>query len=802
MYYNNQPDFSATHESAFIKNFSPSNPPPIQITLHVHPELSARYGFIAGLLAQEIETKRNISPPRMYFFNKMARDGFMNNDFKELVVSCIKVAIYLHFGQKHTNWNEIVETAVNNTLNMVLAALTLQSNGLRSQYQIPANHIPELENAYNIFAQIDNQANIIIESLQRQAQGISTYGNNNTGIHSVHSNMHPGMMSGGNQPMMNQQEPTINVPGLGTMPLSEYNLLKSRLSGGQQQQQTGMGHQGFMGSHSNPAVTASSITSMVSGMGGSGGALTGSESISDAVRATLVPDTGVNAVNTAPQHLIDNGIAQSMSIFQDTHESETTFGPAKTIAGTATPAPAPTPVSETKERVLATASSIKGVTTITDGVEYYRGKEVYRIEGYFETFFIDFDGSIPIRPSEHFIAIPACIDSTHKRVYQIYNDGTFRSVDLFDLTDEEKLEYRKKIDMDIKRHEILMSEKQREARMNLIARTLDKPPASVIRTTEPREVLVPSTVVEEGEDKQLIDVERIDKIIEERQNIVVPEFSHVVQDALDDIGELETISEKYLLEYAVEQPDNPTPDVFTVVTNQYHSLFDVTHEGVLNDFVKRLSNCPTLKAVSEAFAGAYSDIKEQEQSHLMRSLNRLEKIFVDAINLRLRGQMGLDVTVTEWHACYDELLGGLDKHFGVITAQVFLRDERNFIRSIITKVQEHTLKQLYGNLKTKTATAEYTEKDLVFVGQKVTYTTIPVPEEDLQLDFTRNASGVLSLDESCHVVLYALAKRIIQDTTGTGRRSLINYIVTTDNVKFMVSEGLFDVSGVNIQKVS
>lgn len=792
MYYGNQVDYSASSESAFIKNFSPANPPPIQIALQLHPELTSRYGFMVGLAAQEIETKRKLSPPRMYFFNKMARDGFLNNDFKELIVSCIKTAAYLYFGQKQTDWNYIVTNAVESTLNMVLASITLQSAGLRLQYQVPAQHISELENIYNTFIQIDNQANIIIESVQRQAQGISTYGNSNSNIHNVHSGVMGGSnMQGGMNSMMNSQEPTINIPGLGTMSLSEYNALKGRLNTNQAM----MGGQAQQPNMPNSSINSSNIASLISGMGS--GPTIGADSIPESVRRTLVPDSGTGVINSV-QNQVDNGIAQSLGLINEGHETETSFSPKVTIAGT----PAPTATPSRQPIIQATTSSIAGVTEIKDGKEYFKGKPVYRVEGYHETFFIDFDGSIPIKPSEHFIAIPACINATHKRVYQIYNDGTFRSVDLFDLTDEEKLDYRKSIDMDIKRHEILMSEEQANARMGRIAATLNKPPASVVRTTVEVEVPSPVTTVEQGEDKQLIDVEHIDKIIAEREKVEVPNFAHVVQDALSDVGDLDTISEKYLLEYTVDQQNKTPPDVFTIVANQYQSLFDPTQEGLINAFIKQLQNSPTLKAVGELFEGAFKDAQRDEDTHLIRSLTRLEKIYVEAINQRLGGQMGLEVRISDWRGCYDELLAGLDKYFGILTAQTFLRDERNFVRSILTSINKDTLTQLYGNLKKKEGEPVYTEKELVFVAQKVTYTTIPATEKDLQLDFTHNKAGVVSLDPACHVVLHALAKRVLTDTTGTGRQALTNYIVTSDNVTFKVSEGLFDVNTVNIQKVS
>ncbi|MCK9234756.1 MAG: hypothetical protein M0R77_00415 [Gammaproteobacteria bacterium] len=751
---------SPNYLSAFPKGYNPNNPPPFNVTVQYVPELTQLYGYLAGSLVQEIENRRAENIPRTFMFNKMAYNGYMNDDFRDLLMQAIRICLVKRFCRNESDWYVIVDSAAKETINVVLAAMVLTNMTLRSMYQPEPHLMSSFQNAFSLLETNEREAEFVIQSINAQNMHnqhnptmMGMHNPNTTPMTPMTHGYNPtgaGMM---NSPYQAMNEPIVETPEFGRIPLSMYNrLVAEREQLRRQQMYSPQPHQA-MHSHSQGGM-----------MNHQPQQNNRNPLLSENVQRQLVraPNMGMgsNVINSSvPSDMISQWGVVGHEV--DEHEISPQSSNIQRVE----------PVTNNLRQENTMTTQATTITSVRNGVEYFGEKPVFRSTEDPDHFYCEFDGTLVVLFTPEYPGIPANNPGKNKRIYKINNVTGKAVVTLIDLTEQEK--------MDIARHRILMNEEEAQRRLNALKMAVASPMVHLDDCIKEREVESASS----------------DEVSITEEVIELPDYTHVVKEDLSTIEDTSRFHETQRIQIASEVDE---PSAFTTVSNQVTILPELTFEGVGGEVINRLRNARSFKAVSDVFSSVRSSTDSEDDDIAVdaykRLIDKLEAMFVKAVNERLQIQIGIDVTVTDWHTAYTPLLKGLEEHYGAFTAEIFLRDEASFIKGVFNEVTEEII------LSVKSLLNDKVEMDgVVIIPELSSITTIKAKMNDLDLDF--DSSNSVMINRKTHPVLHDLTSTILDYRTGNGEKVLRNIIRTQDNMEFSIHKGLWNSSTVFLKKL-
>jgi len=715
--------YSAQSESAFQKNFNPNNPPPFQTSIQVDPNLTRLYGYLAGSIAQEIELRRRESAPRMYLFNKMGVNGYVNQDFKDLVELAIRYSLVLFFIKRESqDWQQIVDKAAKDAVNMVIAALILTNQDLRSQFQPQQQEMAYLHNIFNFMQQVEQDAQTLMNSIQNQMVQNPTM-------------MNPNMMGspvGG----MGMGEPTVNVPGFGQVPLSVYNQMVQA-----QQNRPGMpqmsmgGYNPMMGGAPttgyNPVNTGFNPAAMgntfpTPGMGISPNVAR------QLVSAPAMAQAPTHAGGMASRHITNQyGLGED----DDWHEGGTQFSGGVEIPAQPTPFVTSMTQGETH--------SASPLTTIANGKELYNGKPVYRIQGEPDYFYADYDGSLVFKPSAKCPAIPAANMRKSKRMYRIHQQTGEFTVVLVGLTDQEK--------MDIEKHLILIEDEDQRERMRALM---------LASRSEPIEIRPTKAVVTvQGEISSDTEGEVSEPVVSEPEPIEVPSYGHALN--VNEVC-ISGVDAQHTANAICIASQGDMPAARSTVGEDYEILIDRTSEGVVNEFITKAAEIKTLAKLAKFLDDTMTQATNSTVQNwsLIEAVKRVDAKLAKAINRRLQCQLGVDVKVGDFYRSYADLVSGMESHYGIVIAEALRGDEAQFIQSIFHPASEVLEAQVSNLLELQIEEQSYSVGSFALLVSPRSITQIEATLEELTIDFGENSVGV-QIEQAEFPVLFDLCTKML-----------------------------------------
>jgi len=752
--------YSAQSESAFPKNFNPNNPPPYHTNLQLDPNLTRLYGYLAGSIVQEIENRRRESAPRMYLFNKMAANGYSNQDFFDLFELAIRYSLVLFYVKRESSdWQQIVDRASKDAINMVVAALILTNQDLRGQYQPAPQEMGHLHNIFNYMQQVEQDAQMVMNSIQNQ------YSTNPTMM------MNSPMMGGG-MPIggVNTNEPTVNIPGFGVMPLSVYNQML-------QQQRPNMGgmQAGF-----NPAMGFNQPANVPtgfnpSGMGGGFGMT--NTGISPNAARQLVQNPASFQQNT-PLNASMQSVGTRFGVStgdddDDWHEGGTEFSGGMEMQ---------TQVPNTPFVTGLTQHSPTALTKIVNGKELHEGKPVYRVQSDPDYFYTEYDGSKLFKPSAKCPAIPAPNVRKSKRMYRIHNTTGEFTVVLVGLTEQEK--------MDIEKHLILVEdEDQRERMRELILASKSEP----IEIRPARGKITMQGEIQEGGEASDESAP-----VQAEVEVNVPSYGHALNVQEKCVGGIEAqhLANKILL---VSQSEMPA--AVSTVGFDYEILLDRTSESVVSEFIQKASQATSFIKLAQLLKETHDQASLQKVPNraLIDAIVKIDARMVTAMNRRLQCQLGVVASIKDFYNSYNELMAGVETHFGVVAAEALQRDEQSFIQSVIQPASEEIEDLVGKSLDAQTDGGAYSVGSFAVLTQARSITDIEATLQELNINFGENESGV-QIEQNEFAVLFDLCTKIL--AIKLDDKPVFNHVIRTlDGYDIFFTHSLFNPEAVIVQLV-
>lgn len=193
-----------------------------------------------------------------------------------------------------------------------------------------------------------------------------------------------------------------------------------------------------------------------------------------------------------------------------------------------------------------------------------------------------------------------------------------------------------------------------------------------------------------------------------------------------------------------------------------------------NDIIRHLSKLDSVKLIA-----ALRNMRDKFDPALMKIIDQR---LTDAVNEAIRLNMSIpDLTIDSFVDDWEDLVNYIGKKYGELTAAQFISRDDQIIKSAITMLDDTCAQDVTKGIY---ETEDGVEYPISYFAQNVSFTLLRVFSSELDLDFVKNTSAVLSKVNTR--VWYDLAEQIFKEYGDTCTRHLVR---TTDGEVLEIRKG-------------